>query len=249
MQKRAEDGLCKSNRSWLRWIGLTFLGVLTGGAIGAVFNAGLEAARPLPLRLDDSATALAMPLILGATGGAIAQWMQLRWILVRPKRWLVATAVGGAVGMGYCAGLVFGPELLPNSWALPLSEDAIWFVSLPLMLLGGLPLGLWQQRILPPGPWKRQWTAVTVASGIVAAPMAVISAILSHMAISPLIDDADAADAGEVWFSYGLAIAFGISVGWAIVAACTGVLLQHMPGDAKPDTGDRNLGSPAASLL
>lgn len=205
---------------WIQWTGATCVGALAGGIIGALLGGVCDTTAAT--WLSPSALSIGAMLMAGAAGGGVAQWRLLRPALQRAGRWLIATAFGGAVGTAYAVGMVFV--------AAPMHGDssAVVGVFWALALLGSLPLALWQQKTLPRTRSTRGWAAVTVASGVIGAVVAVISAMASHAAISPLLDHEDPWGGADIVLSIRLAAAVGVALGCAVVAVPTGVLVQRM---------------------
>jgi hypothetical protein len=142
----------------------------------------------------------------------------------------VATAIGGAVAMGWAlAAMVGSVELGRPFWEPGYDPAPLPALASPLggLLLGGLLLGIWQQRILRPAPQARWWALVTVASGTIALPVAMVGGMAGFELVK-LFLDADPTDDLFLDFHLYLAAALGIGLGWTVVAVPTGVLLQRI---------------------
>jgi hypothetical protein len=105
--------------SWRAWIGSTLIGAALGLALGSVV-AELLANLIDPsvnLILSEGAIQCSSGAIVGL-GIGIAQWRVLRPVMPKGRRWILMTAVGGALGYGLAAVVLELIEIAPLRAAL-----------------------------------------------------------------------------------------------------------------------------------
>jgi hypothetical protein len=146
---------------WLRWMGVTLVGFMTG-FVGSFVLIDVASGGAGPERFGiPFAVALPAVLALAVSLMATLQWLLLRRRLPGSAAWIPATAVGVLAG----ALMVFGlAELLGQERSLPRAlvrgvVDA---------LVVGAPVGFAQWLVLRRVDPARRWVWVTVAAFVVA---------------------------------------------------------------------------------
>ena len=145
-----------ATRSWqgiaLRWMP-TFIGFPAGGFVAEIVG-----------RVDSPGPALAGGAITGAVLG-FAQWLGMRHTGLSPIRWIIATTVGFAVGLGVGAATV-GYETSTGALATQGAIcGAVIGAAQAAVLYRRLGRIVWAWPVVLAGLWALGWT-VTASAGI-----------------------------------------------------------------------------------